>query len=544
MTNTMSHFNGIRHRISKLLSDREAGMAILGAILFGAVLMLGTAVVVSRGNAQFNHTSQDACWESALAAAESAINWGAAQLDADPTYTTPGLGSLAGADRAQVIAAAESLPLLPLALPTGEAVFLKAADEDEVYGVGYCPNRDADNPRVRVVRATASSAGTGTVGGGSEASSPGGWVANHAWLVGGDTHIAGRQYYFQGANASLHANGANEPEDCWPPPGSDQVRNEYCAIKGGDNPGWPNFDTGCMTSSGGVQGHIHSLHNPWWQPTPPTQPGCALEGIDRYTLPPVEIPDINASDLWTLSEYDLCPDGVIRQGPAHPDGNTTFDEPCTGVILDVMNPSQPWNGWQSTGYSSELGQYWQFVSPEPSHGAYYAHHGTIDIHTNSSGAGTVGSPLKMLLMASAPGHCQNPQGGGNVRIAADIVFEPYRAGIVHESNNMFIIADTDVGIWSPSSIRGNAVVAVREQIQLSGSTMYFEAAFIAQDDCNTPGSSVPPGTLSNITGANMTFVLNGPIVTGLPGEHGSTDDGEGDPAEVMELTVTSWTELR
>lgn len=470
----------------------DVGAALIAVILFGAGLAILASAGMARGLAQFGNTSGHACWEASLANAEAALNWGVARVDDDPEYHTgmaPWIEALVGSseERAAVIAAADEVGgSSVLSLPDGEAVFLRAEGSGSLYGVGYCGTRDAPDRRARVVRSTLS-----TLGG-----EEGHWEATYAFLTGGDVTISGNPTFgdpeFLGADSSVHANGS-------------------ATVSGNVK-----FLDGCVTASAGgsLSGNVNIS-------------GLCPPPDERFAQPPVYIPPVVARDAWFKSEYDMCPDGVVRAGPAHPTlGATAQSEPCTGMFVADAS-SSPFRGWSlnSCCNASDWAR-WGTSGNTKYDGSYYFYLGTPTVSGNF---GSSSDPWRAILIAEAGGSCPENV-AGDIKISGNVRVVPYTAPGVNESNTLLVLAGRDFR-WSGNvGMMSGGLVMAHEQFRMSGNVT-AAGSFLAEDACDTPGSDVGASSVSG----NTKFHLDGPKTVDWASGSGSGDEI---------LVIVGWVEVR
>ncbi|HUG74253.1 MAG TPA: hypothetical protein VMM81_01065, partial [Acidimicrobiia bacterium] len=477
--------NTLRGRLGALRQTDDAGIGVLGVIMFGATLSLITAMVMGRGAAQFGNAAADSCWEAALDSAESALNWGTAQVDADHSFATDTYvpASFVGTtdERTAAIDAADlAAETAVLQFPEGDGVFLRGAGSIVLYGVGYCDGRDDASRRVRVVRSILGSA--------QIVSMP--WGASYAFLSGADLTISGDPEFgnteVMGNNAaSAHANG-------------------HMLVDG-----TVTFWTGCVTSSdGGVVGSNVNIF------------GFCPGPSDRFVQPPKEIPQIIPEDLWYLSEYDLCPGGTFRAGPAHPTlGDTAGAAPCTGHELATGSYRSFSHNSTTDGIAS-----WTRGGNTKYDGSYYIHHGSVAIEGN---AGSATDLWRVLVIASSSGECPNNL-GGDISTSGGLRMGTYQPSTALEYNNLLLVAGRDItASGSGQILYSAAVIAAHEQILYSG-TVTVEGSFVAQEACDTVGS---PVSTSEVSG-NAVIVTEGSL--GSPFMAPTTIYG----------SLAEWTELR
>ncbi|MEX0825189.1 MAG: hypothetical protein WD184_00285 [Acidimicrobiia bacterium] len=460
--------------------DRGAALALVA--ILGATLAVLMSVMLTRGIAQFGNTAADECWEQSLATADSALGWGLAQLEADETFTTgealPASLVGSGDERAwarEAALAVEGEDLI--STPEGEGAFIRPVDSAIVYAIGFCPERDAANPRVRVIRATWEGGITVTS-----------WQLTWAFLTNDDLKISGNPT-FHGAAASAHSNGSV------------------------DVSGNPDFKDGCLTASdGGTASGNLKMHS-----------SCPPAGT-RFQQPVEIVPEVIPIDHWHLSEYDMCPDGKVRAGPAHPTLYASVgSEPCTGQVLD-QDASSPYRGWKFEGCcDSKEWAKWLYDTNTKNDGAYFFHEGTVRVPNRP---GTNGNPWRVLMIVGARGSCDSVV-AGDLYISGSAVLAPYTAGSAHADNTMVVIAGRDVEWSGTGRLELPGVVAAHEQIKINGNPQ-VEGGFIAEAACDSPNSNIHDTEISG----NPTVNLDGAMDTGL-----TTDDGPG------YVRLVDWDEL-
>lgn len=439
----------LRRRVSGRGAWSDAGMAMIGVVMFGGALVVMSATVMARGNAQFGTTDLDRNWEYALTAAESALSWGLATVEADVAWGTGDVvpPEVVGTsdERGWAIAAADAKDgssVVPT--PTGEFVVVKPANTTMVYGVGYAPDRDAVNRRVRVVRAGYQIVPTEIT-----------WVTNLAILTQSDLQVTGNPSFYTGPAIGIHTNGHLTTE------GSTTI-------------------DGCLSASSGA-----------------TMGGSSIQGEHcppPGDQPPMPVPVIDAADRWHTSTHDLCTSGRVRAGPAHPTlGHTTGEQPCTGQIIENDANANPYNGWKFNPTAVEK---WHFESQTPFDGVFYVHHNSLVV-TSSPGSSSI--PWKATLIATSSGECPTAV-EGDIRIEGHPTFDPYPG-----SGNLALVAGRDIRIQGNPNVSG--VVAAEEQIEVSGTATVTGGTYVSSADCDTPGSPVSVNFLDgNATVHNETDV--------------------------------------
>lgn len=463
----------------------EAGIGVVGVVMFGAVLSLVTAAVVSRGTAQFGNATDDRCWEAALGAAESAINWGAAQVDADPSFATdsyvPSSFFATSDERTAAIDAADlAAETALLDVPGGQGVFLRETASDVMYGVGFCDDRASDTRTVRVVRSAL----------GASESSTSLWSATYAFLSGDDLTITGNPDFgdpeVMGNNAaSVHANA-------------------QMSVSGNAR-----FWTGCVTASdgGSITGNVQIF-------------GFCPGPSERFSQPEAVIPDIVPEDFWYLSEYDLCPGGTVHAGPAHPTlGHTAGVEPCHGHQL----ASGSYRSFNHNGTSGGIAT-WSRSGNTKYDGSYYVHHGSVSLSGN---AGSVSDPWLVLVIASSSGECPDNR-GGDISTSGNLRMTLYQPSTADGENRIMFVAGRDITASGNGKIvYAPAVIAAHEQIRYTGNVEVM-GSFLAEHACDTPGSPLSTSTVHG----NAVIVAEGSLDTSLVVAGETT------------ASLDAWTELR
>ena len=450
----------------------ESGLAMLTVVMLGTALLLVMSLVFTRGLSQFGNTSEDALWEQALAAAESGLNLGLATLESDGSFTTgenlPD-GVVGTTDeKGWALDAATAHPDGDLVRTSdGEFLVIRPANAPYVYSVGYAPSREDEQRRVRVVRArfeTEPYVGT--------------WTTNLAFLSGDRLTFRGNPTFLTGAAVGIHANGFLDV-------------------------GGSTFSDGCVSASGGA--HVTGS---FVQP-----PGCPTPGNQAIVV----IPVVDPRNQWPLSQYDLCPDGTVRAGPAHPlYGGTATDVPCSGQTLSTSAETSAYLGWNFMGCCTD-GDWaqWKYGSTSPNDGVFYVYQGVASV-VSSPGADLL--PWEVTIIAEGRGTCGSLQ-GGDVIIAGSPDMVPHST-----AGNLQIVAGRDIDISGNADFTGLA--AAHEQIEITGDLDVENGSFLAQSACSTPNSVVT----ESYVGGGATITNHGPIATELA-------------APTYVLVARSWIEL-
>lgn len=446
-------------------------MAMFAVVMMGSAMVLMSSVVLARGVSQYGNTQSDSLWEQALATAESGLSVGLANVEGDDGYNTGETisESIPGTEHEKpwVVQTADSRPSSDVvSTPDGEFVIVKPTNSAFLYSVGYAPNREAVDRRVRVVRIDYDLIPYTTT-----------WITNFAFLSDDDLELRGNPTFLTGASVGIHANGFLDV-------------------------GGSTYVDGCLSASGGakVTGGVSQ------------NPGCPAPGAQ----PLVSIPVVNPRSHWDESFYDLCPDGKVRAGPAHPVyGNTATSVPCSGQTLTADASGSPYLGWRFMGCCDSADwATWKYESTGANDGVFYVFEGKAII---VSSPGSTLLPWKTTVIAEARGVCGSLQ-GGDVDIAGSPSMVPFPG-----AGNLQVIAGRDIDISGSPNMSG--LVAAYEQIDISGTAVVVGGGYLATSACDS-GNLV---TMSRV-GGNVTVDNDGPVETEL----GTT---------VELLTTTSWVEI-
>lgn len=453
------------------LSAEDRGMAMFAVVMLGSAMVLLSSVILARGVAQYGNTSGDALWEQALATAEAGLSVGLATVEADGGYHTGETATegLAGTsqEKAWVVAAADARPAADVvSTPDGEFVIVKPSNSAYLYSAGFAPSRAAENRRVRVVRIDYELISYTTT-----------WTTHFAFLSDDDLLLRGNPTFLTGASVGIHANG-------------------YLDVGGSTEV------DGCLSASGGatVTGGVSQ------------DPDCPAPGNQPLQF----IPLVNSRNHWENSFYDLCPDGKVRAGPAHPVyGNTVASVPCTGQTLTSDASASPYLGWRFMGCCDPADwATWKYESTGSNDGVFYVFEGNAII---VSSPGSTLIPWQTTIIAEARGVCDTLQ-GGDIDIAGSPSMIPFPG-----AGNLQVVAGRDIDISGNPNMSG--LVAAYEQIDISGTAVIVGGGYLAASACDS-GALV---TMSRV-GGNVTVDNAGPVETELG-------------AMVELLTATSWVEI-
>ncbi|MBU1226619.1 MAG: hypothetical protein KJ698_05350 [Actinobacteria bacterium] len=453
------------------LRDEERGMALAAVMFLGLAVMMLTSVIAVRAFRQSGNTAMDATWEATLNVAESGLDDGLVRMHDQPGYTTgefmpEGFQSQEDA-RAWVLAAADARPEAELvATSDGEYVVVRPVNTAAVFSIGYVPSRSDPGRRVRIVHAMM-----------EDAVVSGGWFTRYAVLTGGVLGMSGNPTIISGAAVGIHS-------------------NDFLDIRGSV------FVDGCLSASNGSR-VIGSMNQ---------DPGCGTPGEQA----PVEIPAVDVRSFWEFSEYDLCPGGAVKAGPAHPtQGNTAANAPCTGATLIAHADVVPFRGWSYTGSSVSLEAIWRHGSLGLFDGVYYVYRGSAEM---AASPGTITDPWEVTLLVEGVGSCPGIT-GGDIDISGSPVMVPYG-----DTKNLLMAAGRDIDISGSPDFSG--LIAAHEQIDNSGSANGLEAALLAEMLCDSVDDFIDDNDIAG----NLTITNTGPVSTPFPG------------SETIEV-VAGWGEL-
>jgi hypothetical protein len=474
-------------RRSCVASD-ERGVAMIVVIGLGAALaVLVTSLTVLAVN-NLRQAGLQGRGEQALHAADASLDWVLEELrtsdgttpadpavDADPD--TPEIDPFTDEqqEREAVLTAADDLiaasPSRLVTSPSGQWVALRPQDADgtdltgTAYGVSYIPSR-ANPDRIRVLRAEYLVSIFETPGA--------------ALLSNGNIRFTSQV----DVNGAVHANG-----DLY----SSSTLNA----------------TSTITSSGSTCENC-------------TVGGAAGSGPNK---PAQEVPPVRPRDYYDLgmsgsTRWDMCPDGTVRL-PA------TEDAPCTGT---VVSSSGSFRGWSFEGGSSPMGKTWKHLVSTRYDGIYYFYQSNAFLNTH---VGNSGNPWRVTIITeterspdfeetTAPAsHC--PHVGGDIIMSAAMDLQAHP-----EAENVLFLAGRDVFNGSSTHIHGppnSNMIYAHEQI-LFTSNLQLDGGMVAENACNTPGSTVQQTEGIQLTGeASINF------------------DGGGAGSDQNTVKTTIWSEI-
>ena len=197
--------------------------------------------------------------------------------------------------------------------------------------------------------------------------------------------------------------------------------------------------------------------------------------------PIIEVPEIDPRANYSMSEYDLCPAGIVRAGPNYDAGGLDVlgspaaandsATPCQGSVLAV---GTTFRGWGMQGAD------WRYSGTGADHGVYYVYLGSAII---SGSPGSSAAPWEVTILAEANGlDCLLVGGDIDVSGGANMVAH-------NKAQGLGFIAGRDLDMGGTVNYRG--VFAAHEQFDIHGNPT-MEGAVLAEDACDTPGSPVGP----------------------------------------------------
>lgn len=453
-----------RSNLTRVARD-EDGIAMIAAIVLGAVIVLVLSTIAVRTASDLNQVRTDRLTEQALHTGDAGVDRSLALLMQNRHYNTGdtlpsgGFGS-EDEERAWVLEQAE--PKSPETGREGEWVVVKPRIPDAdaancpvtadtrhpacvVYSVGYTPAKDpARRMKIRMIKAEYA---LGPL-----------FEPDSAILSDGKLSVKGN-LQVTGTHGNAHANGDVEVS------------------------GNPSF-SGSLSASG----------------------TCGLGGddCDQYAgddansgsgFPPKTIPTVNPRQAYSMSEYDLCPDGTVRAGPSNsdnppPEGTTQPCSPGAPILGDTT--VVPFRGWSSTSATDSRGRLWSYSAgahelecegKAECDGVYYVYHGSVDIESNP---GTKTVPWEVTIMAEADptsgpephDHCPHAYG--------DIKFSGTPRMRYHpKAPFLLLVAGRDLvvtGNTQAGDFDHEGALLAHEQIRMRGTPGIF-GPVIANDTC-------------------------------------------------------------
>lgn len=451
------------------LGVRSDGHAMVTVIIVSFVLTLLTTIIVARTLRDQSSVLGQRHRERALHDAEAGIDVTLYELSQDDTYWTGDyLPTSFASDAAEeawarTTAAQKSVTVTP----SGEWAVVKPRRADGqttnvIYTVGYEPSRS--NPeRTRVLRVEYDFAPFA--------------IKTVSVLTTGDAKISGNPS-LTGVAGSLHANGD-------------------VLVTG--NPSFSGFAaaSGTFTETG-----------------TPTYGDPVQTGGGK---PERHMPALNVRDFYDYSQYDLCPDGTVREGPALTSALTPSATPCEGTILDTAT-SNSYRGWKMSGSGGVDGAKWDYNGNDIYDGVYYVYQGSAKA---TGSPGSASNPWNVTIIAE-PTIVGCPSAGGDITFSGSPILHYHST-----AQPALLIAGRDLDISGTSqSVPGyEGVLVAGEQLKINGDPDIY-GAFLAYDICDTSGSAVHGEDSVTITG-NATIDYNGDFVLPIN----------------TEIRITNWLEL-
>lgn len=449
-------------------------MALIMVVGTASVLAIITSIIAVQSISNLRQAGTERAYERSLHVADAGVDHmlflirqqkQANQTDLTTGETTPPVFASVQAERQWVLArAAEAYAATPThdRLETtreGDWIAMRPRGVPLVYSVGYVPSYAAATApsdasgKIRVLRAEYDFAP---------------FSPTTAILTDGDLELGG--------NAKVDGSGPNVH-------GNRDVRVIGGSVQVG----------GFVSSSGGFSGS-------------PNVGDPANTGGGR---PRIEVPEIDPRANYSMSEYDLCPDGKVRAGPNYDAAGmdvvngiaavaSTSTTPCNGSVL-ALDGFRNW---------ARRGAYWTYSGTGSDHGVYYIYQGSATI---AGSPGTAAAPWKVTIFAEAVGsgsndhQCPHTHTGGDIDIQGNptTVFHDKAQGLGYVAGRDLVIQGT-----ASSGFYFVGVHAAHEQFRILG-TASMEGSVIAENACHTGGS--PAGPTSEV-GGNVKITFNGASV--------------------------------
>jgi hypothetical protein len=434
-------------------------MALIMVVGTASVLAIITAVIAVQSVSNLRQAGTERAFERSLHVADSGVDHMLfrirQQKQTDQTDLTTGEVLPASpfasvqAERQWVLdqaAAASGVPGRLVTTREGDWIAMRPVGAQLIYSVGYVPSYAAPN-KIRVLRAEYDFAP---------------FKPTTAVLADGNLQINGDPIV-QGSGPNVHANGDVDIVG-----GSVDVDGYVSAA--GTLSGNPNVGDSDNTGSG---------------------------------RPPLEVPEISPRANYSMSEYDLCPDGTMRTGPeydaggldvsgslAEPNSTTT---PCDGSVLA---DNTTFRGWEMRGVDASEGAQWRYSGTGSDHGVYYIYLGSAQIAGNP---GSDAAPWEVTIFAEADGSGPDepdcPHVGGDIDVSGGATTRFHDKG---EGLGFIAGRDLEMSGNPGSGFNYVGVHAAHEQFDISGNPT-LEGAVIGDDSCDTAGS--PAGPTSEISGS-------------------------------------------
>lgn len=218
--------------------------------------------------------------------------------------------------------------------------------------------------------------------------------------------------------------------------------------------------------------------------------------------PTASVPSLPASSFYSLSQYDMCPDGTVRPGPAYPGTpKNTSGIPCDPALSAIgFSSSTGFRGWVPQGVTGTHGQLWKHPSNTEYEGVYYFHQGSawtakdlkdwnVTLIASSSGSGCSKTGGDIIVRDSDQDKWNAHSGGAGILMLAD--------RDIDHGNHASTTSKTDFTNGWAKQKEANGLVYAGEHFR-NGKDVFdlFGALVIKGGSCNSSGSPVS----SNVTG--------------------------------------------
>lgn len=389
----------------------ERGSALITMVLVTMVISALATITLVSATSTLNQSGNRKRWEQAFHLAEAGASRGLSYVTSDPAYTTdPSLVLPPSPDRAWVESVAAVSPVPPEPAREGEMVWVVPKSAGVVFGVGYVPSR-ANPLQVRAVRVDYQLVpGSGPT----------------ALLTKGDLTVGGSAVV-TGTGAKVHSNGNLSVS------GNAEVDGDATA-------------TGTYSQGGSAD----------------------VKGRSGGGFPEESLPSVNPGDYRGLTDYDLCPDGLIRAGGA---GVTT---PCTGLLQG--SGLTGWNGWRFQ--ASKWRANCRTLAASSVNGkGFYVYQQDVDI-TCPASSSYVWTTTLVTEAAGLPGALLN----GDITASGNSSIQAAREGVA-------FVAQRDIRLSGGTALQVRGLVLAGEQVDLAGATSVV-GSVAAAGAANSFGSAV------------------------------------------------------
>ena len=444
---------------------------MISVIGLAGVMAVVLSTLAYMSISDLREASHQRLYEQSLHVVDSGIDDTLFKVRFNPTYSTgetmPASFASDAAEKAWALGIAETVPGTRLVkVREGEWVAIKPLQSGGttgkiIYSVGYTPSRAAylagdQRAKARVVRAEYDFAP---------------FIPAAGILTGGSLNISGNPV-LSGTGGSVHSN-SNLTVSGNPIAAGYLATSSTYSVSGSPT-------VGDVPSTGGGK-------------------------------PTVEVALIKPRDMYHFSEYDLCPDGRVRGGPANstvsvrpPAGTTT---PCQGGELDDTSDGSQYRGWKKTGTDSSQGAKWDYAGDTAYDGVYYFYQGSAKVGSNP---GIPSNPWDVTIIAEStqgttPG-C--PANGGDIEISGNPVVK-YN----DKATPMALVAGRDLklnGNAVAGTVNFQGIMAAYEQWDVSGNPV-IHGAFVSTSLCDTPSSLIHANSISGNPSITYNSNLEMPI---------------------------------